>query len=341
MKKIRVAMVAPPFGPEGGPEVVCRHLTNALVKKRINVTLFAPDDWETRAKHVRTLPISLWKMKNFKKQSEYFRKNLIYTSQLKVIKYQENFNIIHLHSQRSAYAVAKFLEKSCLLTLHNIIGPMDLEQIRETNLNLVAISPGRRQKIKTGTVIENGIDVNEIKYSLKKGKYLLAVGRIIEQKGVDIAIKIAKRAGKKLIIIGRIGNSPKRQDYYNKKIKPFLNKNIIHKNQMSQKRAYEYMKNAEAVVSPIRGRLSVTPLVIMESLACGTPVISTPIYPNPEFTKNKKIGFFSSDINKLIKAAKETDKFDRAECRKCAEEFFDSHLMAEKYIKLYKRILKK
>lgn len=341
MKKIKIAMVAPPFGPEGGPEVVCRHLTDALVDMGIDVTLFAPGDWETKAKHIQTLPISLWKMKNFKKQSEFFRKNLIYFSQLKIIKNQEKFDIIHLHSQRNAYVVAKFLEKPCLLTLHNIIGRMDLDQIRETKLKLVAISEGRKKMIGNSQVIENGINVKELEYSFGRGKYLLVVGRLIEQKGIDVAIKIAKKAAKKLIIIGRIGNSPKRQAYYQKKIKPFLDKNIIHKNQMPQKRVYEYMKNAEALISPIRGRLTVVPLVVMESLACGTPVISTPVKPAPAFLKNKKIGIFSANTRELIGAAKEVNRFSRAECRKFAEKYFDSHIMAEKYAKLYKKITAK
>lgn len=331
-------MVSPPFGQEGGPEVVCRHLTNALLEKGFDVTLFAPADWKTRARHIPTLNQSLWKMKNFKKQSEVYRKNLIFCSQLEVLKHEEKFDIIHLHAQRNAYTVAKFSKKPCILTLHNSIGSMEFEQIKEVGIHPVAISSGRKGKLKMSAVIENGINVEELEYSFHKGKYMITVGRLLEQKGIDLAIKIARKAGKKLFIIGRKGNSPERQKYFKDKIKPFLNSRIILKEQMPQPDLYKYVKNAEAILSPIRGKLSVVPLIIMEALACGTPVIGTPVSSIPAILKNKNIGCFSNNLKDLTIAAKNTDKFDRRECRKYAEKYFNSSIMADKYIRLYKKV---
>lgn len=340
LRKIKVAMVAPPFGREGGPEVVCEHLTNALLKKGVDVTLFAPADWKTKAKHIPILPRSLWRMKDFKKQSDVFRKNLIFTSQLEIVKHQHKFDIIHLHAHRSAYTVAKLLNKPCVLTLHNVIEDMEFQQIKDAGIYTVAISKGRDKRNKSSVIIENGIDVKKIGYSLDKGEYLVCVGRIMEKKGIDLAIKIAKKSGKKLIIIGRIGDAPERQLYFKKRIKPYLNKTIILKDQMPQSRLYQYIKNAEALLFPIRGSLATLfPLVVMESLASGTPVIGIPIRSLLTSPNNSSVSCISNKFDDWVKAAREVNKFDRKKCRKYAEKNFDSSVMAEKYIQLYQKVI--
>lgn len=334
-------MVAPPFGQEGGPEVVCKHLTNALLKKGVNVTLFAPADWDIGVKNVPTLPTSLWRMNNFKNQTDVYRRNLIFASQLEVIKYQDDFDIIHLHAHRSAYAVGRLLKKPCVITLHNIIEDMELQQIKDIGIHPVAISKGRKERNQTPTVIENGIDTTKIGYSLNPKKYLLCVGRILEMKGIDLAIKIAKKAGKKLVIIGRIGDAPKRQLYFKKKIKPYLNKNIILKEQMPQPKLYEYLKDSEALLFPIRGKLTLFPLVVMEALASGTPAIGTPIQALPKHLNNSSVFCLSDKFDDWVKAAKNIEQFDRKACREYAEKNFDSSVMAEKYIQLYNRVMLK
>lgn len=340
-RKIRIAMIAPPFGQEGGPEVVCKHLTNALAKKGMDITLFAPADWKTDAKHISTLPKSLWQMPDFKKQTDVFRRNLIFTSQLEIIKYQNNFDVIHLHAHRSAYAVAKFLNKPCVLTLHNVIENTEFKQIEDAGIFTVAISSGRTGKNKATAVIENGIDVTKMGYSTDKGKFLLFVGRIREDKGADLAMRIAKKTGKKLVIIGRIGNTPERKMYFKKEIKPYLGKTVIFKDQMPQHELYEYMKNAEALLSLIRTRLTLFPLIVMEALAAGTPVLSSEIQLLPKRLRDSRVLCMSNKFEDWLKAAKEIDRFDRKECRKYAEKNFDSSVMAEKYIRLYKKIMRR
>ena len=339
--KIKVAIVAPPFGDIGGPEIVVQNLVNALLKKNIEITLFAPADWKTKARLIPTLEKSLWNMKDFDKQDEFTRRNYIISSQVKVLSYQNEFDIIHLHSQRYAYCVAANLKKPCIISFHNKILSYQYDQLKKTEAEIVALSNSQKGKFKVAGVINNAVPVSGIKPSFNKGKYLIAIGRIDDQKGIDIAIKIAKKSGKKLLIFGRKGNSEKRKKYFNEKIKPHLDgKNIIYKGQVSSKRLYNYIKEAEALLFTIR-RPEVFGLVTAEALACGTPVIGTSVNPLPEILKNKKVAYLSNDINKLIEVAKKTEKFDRVECRKYAEKYFDSSIMADKYIKLFNEIIEK
>jgi glycosyltransferase involved in cell wall biosynthesis len=112
----------------------------------------------------------------------------------------------------------------------------------------------------------------------------------------------------------------------------------------SQERLFLYLRNAEALLFPIRPKmnsLNVCPLVVMESLACGTPVIGSRVAPLEELPGWKKIAFLSEDITALKKAVLAAEKFDRKKCREFAEKHFDRSIMADKYINLYKKILTK
>lgn len=334
---MKIAVVAPPYGQTGGPEVVCSYLVEALVKMGVDVTLFAPADWKTGARHIPTLKQSLWNMADFSQQTEIERRNLIISSQLEVIKYQHEFDIIHLHSQRYAYLVARLTNKPCVLTLHNRSTPRDFAQIRSAGIHTVAISTGRKMHSSVSVVIPNGIPTQEIDFSLKPGGYLVALGRITESKGFHTAIQIAKKTNKQLLIFGRVGTSEERQQYFNEQIVPFLDKNIIFKGELSREDVFPVLRDAAALISPIRDRLTVFPLVVMEALACGTPVIGSEVLEAPSGVE--KVGCFSSDPEKLSQAVYSIESFDRKGCREFAEKYFDSSIMADRYLALYREIL--
>lgn len=341
-KKIRVAMVAPPFGEIGGPEIIVKNLTNALLEKEVDVTLFAPADWHTSARHISTLPKSLWNMKDFRDQTRYVRRNIIIDGQIKVLQYQNDFDIIHLHQQRYAYVVGKNSKKPCVLSLHSNIALSEFQQIKQAGIFTVSLSKSQKENLKTSTTIWNGIATDSIPYSTEPGDYLIAIGRLDEQKGIDMAIHIALQTNKKLFIFGRTGNSRERKEYFDKKIKPFIdNARIIYKKEVPNSVIHKYLKNARALIFSIK-KSEVCPVAVMESLAVGTPVIGTAIAPLPELIgRNKKIAFLSNNIQELAKVASFPEYFDRKECRRYAQKYFDSAIMADKYITLYKKILKR
>ncbi len=338
-RKLRVAIISPPFGQTGGPELSTIQLADALVDKGIDVTLFAPADFKTKANLIPTLEKSFWKMKDLDKMSLLEKRNLIISSQVKILALQENFDIIHISSQRYGYAVAKNLQKPSLITMHNRMKKRDYALLKKTDTATVALTKKYKNHIRATAYIYPGISVKDIRPSFLKGEGLITVGRITDQKGIHLAIEIAKEAKKKLTIVGRIGYSEERQKYFKKNIQPYLKKDSIELiEEISNKNLLKLIAKSEALLFPIIrpetfGRVSI------EALACGTPVIGTKTDPLPEILHNKKVSLLSDDITELVEAAKNTDRFNRNECRKYAEKYFDSSRMADEYIKLYNKIL--
>lgn len=337
--KISIAMIAPPFGDTGGPEVVTQNLTDALLELGVDVTLFAPADWNTKAKHIASLEKSIWNMDNLHELSSKEFRELKVSSQEKVLDFQKDFDVIHLHSQRYAGGVCNKANIPCVISFHNRFSDDAFEEISKTDLYTVALSESQRGEHVTSAIIHNGVPTKNIKYSFDEGKYLMFVGRLSDQKGIDTAIEIAIAAEKKLLIFGRIGNTKERKDFFAEKIEPFLDtENIIYKGEVGHGEIYEYLRGASALLLPIR-RPEVCPMVVAEALACGTPIIGTTIGPLPELLSDKKVAFLSDDISELVEALKNTDQFNRKACRKYAEDNFDSLVMAKKYLALYEKII--
>ncbi|MFA6296893.1 MAG: glycosyltransferase [Patescibacteria group bacterium] len=339
-RKIKVAVVSPAFGDWGGPEVVVQNLVSELAKKDdVDVTLFCPEDWKIGVKRIATLKQSLWNMKDFKKQKRIIRQNYITYSQMKVLNYQDKFDIIHLNSQRHAYPVGKISKIPCVLTLHSGIDKDEFELINEAKIFTVSLTDFHDKKLDSYAIIGNGVPVKKVEYSVKKGEYFMTVARLTPQKGVDKAIKIALKAKIKLLIFGRINHAYK--DYFEKEIKPFIDgKNIIYKKEVSHKKIYDYYRKAKALLFTIQ-EPEPFGLVLSEALICGTPIIGTKIGQMPELLGGSpKVAYLSNEMDDLVKAVKEVDEiFDRQECRNYAEKYFSSSHMADEYIKVYQRIL--
>ncbi len=203
----------------------------------------------------------------------------------------------------------------------------------------MTISQGNKKRypyLNWQDVIYNGIDIKRFKFNEYPKDYLLFLSRVCKDKGVEDAIKLARQTKSKLIIAGR----PESEDYFQRAIKPCLNKNIEYFGIADFKEKIELFRNARALIHPHLAPEGFGNSIV-ESQACGTPVIAYPYGSTSEVIKNKKTGFIVNNYQEMKKAVKDIDKIDRKNCRRFVEDKFTLERMIDNYEKLFKKIAKK
>ena len=219
--------------------------------------------------------------------------------------------------------------------------------------------------VNAENIVYHGIDVEEypVKEEPEKGSYLFTIGRVTRDKGQDKAIEIAKQTGSKLIIAGcvqnkpadrkffaglknsidlfaEVGKQPVDNDYYARVIKPLLDcdKQIIYIGEISSEHKKQWYRHARATLFPIRWGEPFG-LVLVESMACGTPVIALNRGAVPEIVVDGKTGFVVSSMNAMIEAVGRIDSIDPRECRRHVQNHFSITSMAFNYSELYHQII--
>ncbi len=219
--------------------------------------------------------------------------------------------------------------------------------------------------VNAENVVYHGIDVEEypVKEGPDKGSYLFTIGRVTRDKGQDKAIEIAKKTGSKLIIAGcvqnkpadreffaglknfidlsvEVGKNPVDNDYYDRVIKPLLDcdKQIIYIGEISSEHKKQWYRHARATLFPIQWGEPFG-LVLVESMACGTPVIAFNKGSVPEIVVDGKTGFVVDSMNAMIEAVDRIDSIGPRECREHVQNHFSITSMAGKYSELYHSII--
>ena len=338
---MRIAQIAPlwisvPPQTYGGTELVVSWLSDELVRRGHDVTLFATGDSKTKAKLVPIWPKGLWQA-NLK--SPYAVFSLLYE---KLISLQDQFDIIHDHCEFYTAAYSRFLKPPLVTTMHN---PLTEETTilykKFPNINFVSISKNQRKLgpgIHIVKTIYHGLPIEKYPFKENPGDYILWLSRIGPDKGIAEAIEIAKLTGEKLIISGNI--LPRYADYFQFRIKPLIDgKKIRFVGASNFSKKIELFKNAKAFLFPVK-RPEPFGLVLIEAMACGTPVIAFKNASVPELVEEGKTGFLVNNIEEACQAVKKINKIKRSDCRKHIEKNFTLKRMVNRYEKLYKKILK-
>ncbi len=338
---MKIAQIAPLWIPVppytyGGTELVISWLCDELVRRGHEVTLFATGDSKTRAKLIPIWPKALWRA-NLKTPHAVF--SLLYE---KLISVQGQFDIIHDHCEFYTAPFTKFLKKPVVTTLHH---PLTEETItlykKFPNVNFAAISKNQRKLgpgINIVKTIYHGLPIEKYELNLKPKNYLLWLSKIMPQKGTAEAIEIAKLSGENLIISGNI--PPEYRDYFDFRIKPLIDgKKIQFAGASNFEKKIELLKNAKAFIFPVK-RPEPFGLVVIEAMACGTPVIAFKDGSMPELIEDGKTGFVVKNIEETCQSLKKLAKISRKYCRDYVEKNFNLRRMVNRYEKLYKKILK-
>lgn len=254
------------------------------------------------------------------------------------------YDLLHFHHPEAAMPYARLFPKvPVIYTLHDPIEGYwhELFQMYHThNQFYISISNNQRNPAPelpfVGTVY-NGIDLKQFPLSIEHDDYLLFVGRIVPEKGVHTAVKLAHKTGHKLIIIG-----PTYADnlyYFEKEVKPHLNEKIQYLGFMDHDKLTPYFQRAKAFLMPIEWEEPFG-LTMIEAMACGTPVLAYRRGSVPEIVAHARTGFVVDTFDELVEALGKIDKIDRKRCREHIKERFSIDTMVDGYETAYKNVLK-
>jgi glycosyltransferase involved in cell wall biosynthesis len=339
---VRIAQVAPlvesvPPVLYGGTERVVHWLTEELVRRGHEVTLFASGDSRTSARLIAPARRAL--------RLDPGGGDRIGTHLLEigmVADRADEFDVIHSHVDYFAYPVARLLPTPVVHTVH---GRLDLPPLGPIyryfdDLSLVSISDAQRQGlahlgVRWAATVRHGLPLAQYPYSRRGGRYLAFLGRISAEKRPDLAIAAAKRAGLPLKIAAKV--DPADRAYFESEIRDLLDHPLIDfVGEIDDADKPAFLGGALALLFPIDWPEPFG-LVMIEAMACGTPVIARPCGSVPEVVMPGRTGLFADTLDGLVDAIKRVDRIDRRECRRFVEARFTVRRMADDYEALYRR----
>lgn len=317
----------------GSYEYIASLVTEELVKRGHEVTLFATGDSKTRAKLCWACSRPLNEDKTLDgKVFEYLHISSVFEK-------ASSFNIIHNHYGPYPLVFSSFVKTPILTTVHGFV-PAKTPLYEKYNSPLVAISNADRalcSGLNWVATVYHGIPVKEFPFNNKPSDYLLYLGRIAKERGVDLAITLARETGRKLVLAGPLPNHEK--DYYRKEIKPHVDdKRILYLGEVSFSKRLELLGDALAFVY-LNRRPEGFGIGLIEAQACGTPIIGFNRGSVPEVVKNGKTGFVVETLKEAIEAIEKISAISRINCRRYVEKNFTVEKMVDNYERVYEKIL--
>ncbi len=342
---MRIAQVAPlcesvPPQLYGGTERVVSWLTEELVRLGHEVTLFASGDSQTRARLISACPRALWRDANC-------RETLPHEVRLMEMVFEDvsRFDIIHFHCDYLHFPLLRRHPCPSVTTLHGRLHLPDLlplfEEYPETPL--VSISDDQRRPIPWANwqaTVHHGLPRNLHAFHPEPDDYLAFLGRISPEKRLDRAIMIARQSGMKLKVAAKI--YPGERDYYQREIEPLLQESrpfVEFLGEVGGKDKDEFLGKAQALLFPIDWAEPFG-LVMIEAMACGTPVIAWRNGSVPEVIEEGRTGLIVNSIPEAVQAVGRAGSLNRRTIRRIFDERFDAARMAQDYVEVYRRTIR-
>lgn len=341
---MRIAQIAPlhesvPPKFYGGTERVVSWLTEELVRRGHEVTLFASGDSQTQA---RLIP--------FREQALRLDKNAIDTVAPHILMVEkafqmaDQFDLIHGHIDYYPYALARrHPQVAFVATLHGRLDIPELQPLYDEfkDIPVISISNAQRTPLLqarwVGTVY-HGLPLDLHPFYAKPGDYLAFLGRVSPEKGLDTAIEIATQVGMPLKVSIKI--DPVDRQYYESYIYPMIrdNPNVELIEEISEQEKSELLGKAYAVLFPIRWPEPFG-LVMIESMACGTPVIATRFGSVPEVMVDGETGFIITSVAEAVEAVAKVGSLSRQRVRQVFEERYSVTRMVDTYEVIYQQLV--
>src|SRR5437660_3960077 len=320
---MRIARVAPlyesvPPKYYGGTERVVSYLTEELMRQGHEVTLFASGDSETNARLVAACRRSLRLDKRYQGQMAHH-----FVMLERVFQRAGEFDIIHFHVDYLHFPLSRKEAVTHVTTLHGRLDIPDLVPLYQEfcEMPVISISNGQRETLPWANwqaTVYHGLPADIYRFHPEPGSYLAFLGRISPEKRVDRAIETAKQVGMPLKIAAKIDRVD--QDYFESEIAPLLRNSLVELvGEIGDGEKDEFLGNAYALLFPIDWPEPFG-LVMIESMACGTPIIAYRRGSVPEIMKDGVSGFIVDDVDTAVKAVERIPAFSRKACRQYFEE---------------------
>lgn len=373
---MKIAILAPPWIPippvgYGGTERVVYNIVEGMVKKGHDVTLFATGDTNTHSSLKFYYKKALGNDANLK-LNPYYALNQIYYFFDMVRK--NNFDIVHNNAGRMPLFFADFLKVPFVTTLHGTLFTKDMNLTKSAmdsypevfaqfkQYSYISISDKQREgcpDLNYISTIYNGIILEEFDFNAQGDSNIIWFGRIDYTKGLDIAINLANQIKKPLKAAYFL--DPGRADYFNREIKPLLNKNITLINEIKDiKTKSDFLAQAKVLLFPIRWDEPFG-IVMVEAMATGTPVVAFARGSVPEVIKDGVTGFIVNTadddirgdfiikktgmeglmeaVERIYSLTPEKYQQMRKTCREYVEQNFTIDKMVDKYEEAYKKVI--
>lgn len=327
-----------PVPPEqyGGIERVVYVLTVELMKMGHDVTLYANPNSQPGCRLIGYRESENYGLKDF------IKINLLTSSLL-----FKNFDVVHTFGRMSNIASLMPFKQPKIVSYQL---PPTLSQVKKAvkiagknSLYFTACSnfiAGQINHIDQVTTIYNSVDMDDYQFNaeVNTDAPLVFLGRIQQEKGTAIAIEIALKTNKKLIVAGNIPDEPIHQQYFNEQIRPFIDQDQIkYIGPVNNIQKNELLGKACAMLMPVTWDEPFG-IVMAEALACGTPVIGFNRGAIPEVVTNGSTGFVCNNINEMMEGVNNISALSRSQCRQVAEKKFSSAVMAKRYEELYRLV---
>lgn len=340
---MRIAQIAPlaeriPPKKYGGTERVVYTLTEELVKRGHDVTLFASGNSITSAKLVSVYPRGLREAKAMESHG------FMYSMLNMGLAYdrQDDFDIIHDHNSHFTLPTANIAQTPTVITLH---GPFDhinkpYFKALAKHTNLVAISKAQANsapELHIPNVVHNGLYMEDYPFGKKDEGYLLFVGRISQEKGVHFAIEVAQLLDIPLLLAAKLEAGD--MSYFHEKVGPKLSDRIKWIGEVDELERNKLMSKALCMLHPTNWAEPFG-LTLIEAMACGCPVVAFDKGSIPEIINHGKTGYVVSDIDGMIDAIQNIKNIQRIDCRTHTLSKFSGEVMADGYETVYRQVVR-
>lgn len=339
---MRIAQVSPlwesvPPKLYGGTERIVSYLTEELVRLGHDITLFASGDSVTTARLESICDRAM------RLHSGVYNRDAPLTMLMEhALGRSGEFDIIHSHLDFQGFPLARRNPTPTVATFHGRLDLPELEPVfREyADMPMVSISDAQRRPVSWANwqaTVYHGLPSDLYDFQPIPGRYLAFLGRIAPEKRPDHAIEIAKQVGIPLRIAAKV--DPMDREYFHSEIEPLLSHPLVeYLGEITDAEKNEFLGQAIALVCPYDWPEPFG-LVLIEALACGTPVLAYRRGSIPEIIEDTVTGFVCEDVNSMAMAVQRVSEVDRRRCRRAFDQRFTVDRMAQDYLRVYERLL--